>query len=524
MDIKRVFLIVLDSLGMGEMPDAALYGDEGSNTLKSICELEKYDFPTLASLGLFNIFGNREIGKPSVLPLAAYCRAAERSAGKDTTTGHWEIAGLVSEKPMPVYPDGFPKDLLDSIKEATGYDYICNKPYSGTDVIRDYGREHIETGKLIIYTSADSVYQVAAHTDVVPLDKLYTYCEKAREMLCGDHAVGRVIARPFTGEYPNYVRTADRRDFSIAPPKRTLLNVLKDGGLDVIGVGKIGDIFAMSGITETYPTHGNREGMEILDSLTEKDFHGLCFANLVDFDMMYGHRNDVDGYGKALAEFDDWLDDFIPKMNRDDLLIITADHGCDPATPSTDHSREYVPVLIYGSNVIAQNLATRTSFADTGKTIADVFRLKNALDGTSYIQQLTTGVPESALAALAISARDTAYAPYSQFKVGAALLCENGNIYSGCNIENSSFGATLCAERSAIAKAISAGERSFTAIAVAGSENEKSSDYTLPCGICRQVLSEFCSEDFRIIAVKSQNDYKVYTLDELFPMGFKLNK
>lgn len=527
MNIKRVFLIVLDSLGMGEMPDAALYGDEGSNTLKSICDLKEYDYPALTSLGLFNIFGNRDLSKPSVLPLAAYCRSAERSAGKDTTTGHWEIAGIISEKPMPVYPEGFPKELLDAIKEETGYGYICNKPYSGTDVIRDYGREHLETGKLIIYTSADSVYQVAAHMDAVPLDKLYAYCEKARELLCGEHAVGRVIARPFTGEYPNYVRTSDRRDFSIAPPRKTLLDLLKDGGLDVIGVGKIGDIFSMSGITETHPTHGNKEGMEVLDSLAEKDFRGLCFANLVDFDMLYGHRNDVGGYAKALSEFDDWLDDFIPKLKEDDLLVITADHGCDPSTPSTDHSREYVPVLIYGNSVLPQNLATRMSFADTGKTIADIFKLKNSLDGTSYRQQLFTGVPESALSALAVTARDSAYAPYSDFKVGAALLCDNGKIYSGCNLENSSYGASICAEQSAFAKAVSAGERSFSAIAVAGwaeGSDGGSDAYTIPCGICRQVMSEFCSDDFRIIAVKGQNDFKIYCLGELLPHGFKLRK
>ncbi len=367
--MKRAFLIVLDSFGIGEMPDSAAFGDEGSNTLAAISKSEFFKAENLKKLGLFNIDGV-DCREKCDNPVAVYGRLSEDSKGKDTTTGHWEIAGLVSDRPMPTFPDGFPRDFIESFEKATGRKCLCNKPYSGTAVIADYGREHIKTGALIVYTSADSVFQIAAHEDIVPVEELYKYCETAREMLCGDLAVGRVIARPFTGEYPNFVRTSNRHDFSLAPTGKTVLDELKEKGLDVISVGKISDIFAGVGITEAYRTANNTEGMSKTLEMLDKDFNGLCFTNLVDFDMLYGHRNDVDGYAKAIAEFDNWLPSFIDKMQETDLLIITADHGCDPSTPSTDHSREYVPVLIYGKNENSVNLGTVDGF----DFVADILR------------------------------------------------------------------------------------------------------------------------------------------------------
>ncbi|MBQ2811622.1 MAG: phosphopentomutase [Clostridia bacterium] len=367
--MKRAFLIVLDSFGIGEMPDSAAFGDEGSNTLAAISESGFFKAENLKKLGLFNIDGV-DCREKCEKPLASYGRLCEKSNGKDTTTGHWEIAGLVSDKPMPVFPNGFPRDFIEKFEKATGRKCLCNKPYSGTAVIADYGEEHIKTGALIVYTSADSVFQIAAHEDTLPVEELYKYCEIAREMLCGDLAVGSVIARPFTGEYPNFVRTSNRHDFSLAPTGKTVLDELKEKGLDVISVGKISDIFAGVGITEAYRTANNTEGMAKTLEMLDKDFNGLCFTNLVDFDMLYGHRNDVDGYAKAIAEFDNWLPSFIDKMQETDLLIITADHGCDPSTQSTDHSREYVPVLIYGKNENSVNLGTIDGF----DFVADILR------------------------------------------------------------------------------------------------------------------------------------------------------
>ncbi len=366
---KRVFLIVLDSFGVGELPDAANFGDEGSHTLRSVASREEFNCPNLEKLGLFNIEGCQVGGHKAVAdPKAAFGRMAERSCGKDTTTGHWEIAGLISTRAMPTYPDGFPPEVIEEFEKRSGKRVLCNKPYSGTQVIADYGEEHLRTGDLIVYTSGDSVFQIAAHESIVSPEELYHYCHIAREMLQGEHAVGRVIARPFGGEHP-FVRLPGRHDYSLEPHGDTMLDRLKASGADVISVGKISDIFAGRGVTESYPTKSNREGMEIAISLQDKDFEGLCFVNLVDFDSAYGHRNDPAGYARAMSEFDLQLGEFLPKMREDDLLIITADHGCDPITPSTDHSREYVPVLICGNKVSASDLGTKDGFGFVSETV-----------------------------------------------------------------------------------------------------------------------------------------------------------
>ena len=388
MKTKRVFLIVLDSVGIGEMPDAYLYGDSGSNTLKACYMQDGFDVPELKKSGLFNVDGiDYDDGVKN--PDAAYGRLTEKSKGKDTTTGHWEIAGIISEKPFPTYPDGFPKDVLDKFSAATGRGVLCNKPYSGTKVIEDYGREHLETGDLIVYTSADSVFQIAAHEDKVSLKELYSCCEKAREILQGEHAVGRVIARPFSGEYPEFRRTPNRHDYSLVPPCDTVIDALSENGFDVIPVGKIYDIFAGKGFDESHPTVSNSHGMKLTSEYQNQDFNGLCFTNLVDFDMSYGHRNDAKGYAAALMEFDRWLTGFKKEMKSGDVLFITADHGCDPITESTDHSREYVPLIIYGEGIKSVNLGTRNTFADIGKTIADMFGIECEISGKSFRKEIT---------------------------------------------------------------------------------------------------------------------------------------
>lgn len=364
----RVFVIVLDSFGIGAAPDAADFGDAGANTIKGVAGTGILSLPNMTSLGLGNIDGVDAIGKVEN-PRATYARLEESSRGKDTTTGHWEMAGIISESPMPTFPNGFPRELLDAFEAKVGRGTLCNLPYSGTDVIRDYGKEHVETGKLIVYTSADSVFQVAAHEEIVPVDELYAICRTAREMLTGEYGVGRVIARPFIGTAPDFKRTENRRDFSLLPPRDTMLNKLSAAGLDVIGVGKIGDIFAMSGLTETHPTHNNNEGMAKAYELLDRDFHGLCFVNLVDFDMKYGHRQDAVGYAEALNAFDSWLGRAMPKLRPDDVLIITADHGCDPTDESTDHTREYVPFLMYGENIPEENLGTISGFDYISNTV-----------------------------------------------------------------------------------------------------------------------------------------------------------
>ncbi len=373
MKYKRVFLIVLDSFGIGNAPDAEKFGDFGANTLKSISESDKFHINNLSKLGLCNIDGVDLEDSPC--PIGKFGAIQELSKGKDTTIGHFEIAGIISEKPMPTYPDGFPQEIINEFEKQSDCGTLCNKPYSGTQVIADYGEEHIKTGKLIVYTSADSVFQIAAHTDIVPLEKLYEYCKIARKILVGEHAVGRVIARPFTGEYP-FTRTSDRHDFSVEPPEDTMLDKLKANNYDVISVGKIADIFANRGITEKYFTHSNDEGMSKTLELIEKNFNGLVFTNLVDFDMKYGHRRDIDGYANAISEFDYWLNDFIAKMRSDDLLIITSDHGCDPAFKGTDHTREQVPLLMYSKDIKPENLGTIKGYNYISKVILDNFNLR----------------------------------------------------------------------------------------------------------------------------------------------------
>lgn len=383
---KRVFLIVLDSFGVGELPDAADFGDNGANTLRSCFNTGKLNVPNMAKIGLFNIDGV-DFGEKESAPSGAVMRLSELSNGKDTTTGHWEIAGIVSEKPFPTFPDGFPSEVIAEFEKRTGRKTLCNKPYSGTKVIADYGEESIKTGALIVYTSADSVFQIAAHESVVPVEKLYEYCEIAREILQGDFAVGRVIARPFEGEYP-FTRTPRRHDFSLIPPKTTMLDVLKENGLDVIGVGKIYDIFAGKSVTECDRKIGNSVDMDITSEYQKKDFHGLCFTNLVDFDMLYGHRRNAVGYAQALNEFDAWLGGFMAKMRSDDVLIITADHGCDPCHSGTDHTREYIPVMVYGNEIKSANLGTRTGFCDIAATVLELLNITDSVNGKCFSDEI----------------------------------------------------------------------------------------------------------------------------------------
>ena len=383
MENRRIFLIVLDSYGIGALPDAADFGDEGSNTLKTITASKAYDTPNMKKLGLFNIDGVDWMKKEES-PAGAYGRMKERYRGKDTTIGHWEIAGVVSPKPLPVYPNGFPEEILEKFREATGREVLCNLPYSGTDVIRDYGEEHMKTGALIVYTSADSVFQIAAHEEIVPVEELYRYCEIAREILCGEHGVGRVIARPFIGEAPNFQRTANRHDFSLLPPRDTMLDAILEAGYDTYGIGKIYDIFAGKGIAHTQRIQNNVDGMEKTLEMQEKEFKGLCFVNLVDFDMMYGHRNDIEGYANAATVFDRQLKTFLERMRPEDILMITADHGCDPGFRGTDHSREHTPLLICGEDIKENvNLGTRETFADIAATVLDLLHVENNTDGTS---------------------------------------------------------------------------------------------------------------------------------------------
>lgn len=384
--MKRVFLIVLDSFGVGEMPDAADFGDKGANTLRSCFNTGHLNVPNMQKLGLFNIDGV-EVGKRCESPSGAYLKIAELSKGKDTTTGHWEIAGCVSEKPFPTFPNGFPPEVLEKFEKATGRKVLCNKPYSGTKVIADYGEEHLKTGALIVYTSADSVFQIAAHESIVPPETLYEYCRTAREILTGDYAVGRVIARPFEGKHP-FTRTSRRHDFSLVPPKDTALDILKNNGKNVIGVGKIWDIFAGKGLTDCDRQIGNTADMEITSKFQKQDWNGLCFTNLVDFDMQYGHRRDPEGYAAALNEFDSWLGGFMREMRSDDVVILTADHGCDPCHSGTDHTREHIPVLIYGEKIKPANLGTRNGFGDICATVLELLGVYGKVDGESFANQI----------------------------------------------------------------------------------------------------------------------------------------
>lgn len=389
--IKRVALFVLDSVGVGELPDAVDYGDSGSNTLGNISRaVGGLKMPNLGRLGLGNIIPVEGV-PPVESPAASYGRMAEKSAGKDTTTGHWEMAGVIMEQPFPVYPNGFPSDLIKSYEEKIGRGVLGNKAASGTAIIEELGTEHMKTGFPIVYTSADSVFQIAAHEEIIPLEELYRICRIAREMLADQHAVGRVIARPFEGNPGSFRRTVNRHDFSLKPPGVTLLNILADNGVQVTAVGKIKDIFAGEGVTNTVSTKGNDEGMEKSLRLMESDITGLVFTNLVDFDMLYGHRNNPRGYADALEELDRWLPRLFDAMKEEDVLIITADHGCDPTTPSTDHSREYVPLLIYGKEVLGGvDLGVRESFADIAATVAEIFGLKFDV-GLSFWKQVYKG-------------------------------------------------------------------------------------------------------------------------------------
>lgn len=384
--MKRVFVVVLDSFGIGEADDAGIFGDSGSNTLLATSCSKYFNCELMKKLGLFNIDGvgccekeQRVVGK--------FARLMPCSMGKDTTTGHWEMAGIILEKPFPTFPNGFPQEVVKKLEDAFGKKILCTKPYSGTKVIEDFGEEHLKTGNPIVYTSADSVLQIACHEDVVSVEKLYEMCQSAREIMQGEFAVGRVIARPFKGDIGAFYRTANRHDFSLQPPKNNVLEILKNQDLDVVSIGKISDIFAGCGITQSYPTKGNVEGLEKLLEMQKMEFNGLCFLNLCDFDMLYGHRNDVDGYAKALTEADKYLKVFVEKMKEDDLLVITADHGCDPSTDSTDHSRENVPCLIYSKNIKSENLNTKEGFNHIGATICaylGVSTLENDLLSKKY--------------------------------------------------------------------------------------------------------------------------------------------
>ncbi len=382
---KRVFLIVLDSFGCGELPDAAKFGDTGSHTLRALVQSGKLHAPNLQKLGIFNIDGV-SCGTPCEAPVGAYGKCAERSRGKDTMTGHWEIAGLISDTAMQTFPNGFPPEVLDALRKATGREILCNLPYSGTEVIRDYGQEHMKTGALIVYTSADSVLQIAAHEDVIPVPELYHICEQAREIMQGDYAVGRIIARPFTGTYPNFTRTPNRHDYSVSPFAPTALDLIQAAGKQVISIGKISDIFAGQGISEGTRTVSNNDGMgKTIGLACARDFEGLCFVNLVEFDSAYGHRRDVAGYTQAVTDFDAQLGSLLPQLREDDLLMLTADHGCDPSFTGTDHTREYIPILVYGAGVKPVNLGIRSGYSDIGQTVLDVLGIDGStLAGRSF--------------------------------------------------------------------------------------------------------------------------------------------
>ena len=386
---KRVFLVVLDSFGIGAEPDAAAFGDAGTNTLGAIAQHPNFHCPNLQKLGMFNIDGVTA-GEKCGAPIGAFARLQEQSMGKDTTIGHWEIAGVVSPKPLPTFPNGFPDALIHEFAEKTGHKILCNRPYSGTQVLKDYGEQAMKENALIVYTSADSVFQVAANEELVPVQELYRYCEIARAMLKGEYGVGRVIARPFLGHSADtFYRTTNRHDLSLKPPRKTMLDLLKDAGKDVIAVGKIFDIFDGEGVTEKIKTTGNTNGIAFTKALQTRDFEGLAFVNLVDFDMLYGHRNDVDGYANALTEFDVQLRELLPLLRSDDLLFITADHGCDPSTPSTDHSREHVPMLAYGAKVKpGVNIGTRSTYADLAATVAEYLGVKAEIAGESFLKEI----------------------------------------------------------------------------------------------------------------------------------------
>jgi len=384
---NRAIIIVLDSVGVGELPDAYKYGDEGSNTLANTAKaVGGLNLPNFQKLGLGNIIDIEGV-EPSRTPLASFGKMAERSAGKDTTTGHWELMGLHLPNPFPVYPNGFPKEVIDEFEKEAGRKILCNKPASGTEIIKKLGEEHIKTGCPIVYTSADSVFQIAAHKDVIPLEELYKMCEVARNILRGEHNVCRIIARPFTGKPGSFVRTAERRDYSVKPHGKTVLDYAINAGFGVFAVGKIGEIFVNRGITEAVHIDNNMDGVDKTLAYMDKKDKGIIFTNLVDFDMLWGHRNNPEGYAKGLEDVDKRVPELIKRLKSDDVLIFTADHGCDPTTPSTDHSREYVPLLVYGERIkVGVNLGIRESFSDLGKTVAELMGFKALVAGESFAE------------------------------------------------------------------------------------------------------------------------------------------
>jgi len=386
---RRVILIIPDACGIGELPDAHLYGDEGSNTMVNTAKaVGGLKLPNLRNLGLGNI--NRIPGvNPQTDALGNYGKMAELSAGKDSTSGHWEIMGLVLENPFPVYPDGFPPEIIEPFEKSIGSKILGNKPASGTEIIKELGEEHTRSGHPILYTSADSVFQIAAHEGIIPVNKLYQMCMKARKILTHEHGVARVIARPFVGEPGSFKRTERRKDFSLPPPEETVLDILKKNGIPVIGIGKIDDLFAGRGLTESIHTKNNSDGMDKLVGAMKKFEKGLLFINLIDFDMLWGHRNNPQAFASGLEDFDRRLPEVLNLLKSDDLLIITADHGCDPTTPSTDHSREYVPLLVYGKSIKNNvNLGIRKSFSDVGKTIAEIFKVSGTKNGVSFLKEI----------------------------------------------------------------------------------------------------------------------------------------
>ena len=383
----RGFVIVLDSFGVGAAPDAAKFGDEGASTIKTIYKSKYFSAENMKKMGLLAIDGVDLDGKNN--HTAAFARMRELSAGKDTTIGHWEMAGIVSKNPLPTFPNGFPSEVIDEFEKQTGRKVIVNRPYSGTQVIKDYGEEHLKTGALIVYTSADSVFQIAANEAIVSDDELYRYCKIARKILTGKYGVGRVIARPFEGKTAtDFVRTPRRHDFSLEPPRDTMLDILQKNEKKTIAIGKIYDIFAHRGIDEHYFTENNTQGIAKTLEIAKTDFDGLCYTNLVDCDMLYGHRRDIDGYAKAISEFDDCLPRLVGDLRDDDFLIITADHGCDPGFKGTDHTREYVPLLIYSKGIKGKNLGTIDGFGAVADTVLSMFDIKSTLDGKHILDEI----------------------------------------------------------------------------------------------------------------------------------------
>ncbi len=520
--MAKAVLIVLDGLGVGNAPDAAQYGDEGSDTLANMAAaVGGVHVPNLERLGLGNLHKIPGVS-PVEQPRASFGRLKEISAGKDSTTGHWELMGLVIDEAFPTYPDGFPPEILDRFTELTGYGVLGNKAASGTAIIEELGDEHLATGKLIVYTSADSVFQIAAHDQVCDLKELYRVCEIAREMLVAPHQVSRVIARPFTGPSGNFKRTPDRHDYSITPPAGLALTALQEAGVTVHSIGKIYDLYAGTGIDHTYPSKSNAQGMaKLLDLYVDcPDEQALIMLNLVDFDMLWGHRNDPEGMKEGLEIFDAWLPGFLGTMEPGDLLLMTADHGNDPTTPSTDHSRELVPVLAFLKGwEQGKDLGVREGFMDVAATFTHFFGAGSPRKGQSFLPEvLGMDDEEAALVQAACDVRARSYSPYSGFRVGAALRAEDGSVFTGTNVENASFGLSNCAERTAIFRAVTEGHQRFSTIAVCADGPWP----TPPCGACRQVLLEF-GPDMKVLLAGDRGldgPVRVFTAGQLVPEAF----